>query len=63
MLEIPYVLSLMLHLDPEGEVKGLKDFPEETWPPIGIVRTAFQIMIVIGVIMMSLSVWGAWFVL
>ena len=33
-LEIPYALSLMLHFDPQGEVKGLKDFAKENWPPI-----------------------------
>ncbi len=58
--EIPYLLSLILHLDPQAEVKGMKDFPKENWPPIGIVRTAFQIMIYIGFIMMFLSLWAAW---
>ncbi len=60
ILEIPYVLSLMLHLDPQGEVKGLKDFDKENWPPIGIVRTAFQMMVFIGCIMMGLALWAAW---
>lgn len=60
VLEIPYALSLMLHLDPYGEVKGFKDFPKENWPPIGIVRTAFQIMVLIGFLMMFLALWAAW---
>ena len=60
VLEIPYALSLMLHLDPQGEVKGLKDFAKEHWPPIGVVRTAFQIMVLIGMIMMCLALWAAW---
>ena len=58
--EIPYVLSLMLHLDPNAEVQGFQDFPKENWPPIGVVRTAFQIMVGIGFIMMFLSLWAAW---
>ncbi len=62
LLEIPYLLSLILHLDPLAEVKGMKDFSKENWPPIGIVRTAFQVMIFIGFIMMFLSLWAAWLV-
>ncbi len=60
ILEIPYALSLMLHMNPHGQVIGLKDFPKEHWPPIGVVRTAFQIMVLIGVIMMIIAFWAAW---
>ena len=59
-LEIPYALSLMLHLDPHGSVTGMKDFPKDHWPPVGIVRTAFQLMVFIGFFMMFLAFWGAW---
>ncbi len=59
-LEIPYALSLMLHMDPHGQVMGLKEFPEANWPPLGVVRTAFQVMVFIGVIMMGLALWAAW---
>ncbi len=60
ILEIPYALSLMLHLDPQGKVKGFKDFDEEHWPPIGVVRTAFQVMVLLGITMMFLALWAAW---
>ena len=60
VLEIPYVLSLMLHNDPQGKVMGLKDFAKENWPPIGVVRTAFQLMVLLGFIMMFLALWAAW---
>lgn len=60
ILEIPYALSLMLHLDPQGEVQGFTDFPREHWPPIGVVRTSFQIMVLIGFVMMGLALWAAW---
>ena len=59
-LEIPHALSFMLTLDPKGKVIGFKDFPRENWPPIGITRTAFQIMIVIGFGMLFLALWGIW---
>lgn len=60
VVEIPYALSLMLHFDPNGKVIGLKEFAKENWPPIGVVRTAFQLMVFIGFVMMFLAVWGAW---
>ncbi|MDX1411543.1 MAG: cytochrome ubiquinol oxidase subunit I, partial [Nitrospirales bacterium] len=59
-LEIPYVLSVMLHLDPEGRVIGLKEFGKENWPPINVTRTAFQLMVFLGVIMLSQALWGSW---
>ena len=62
ILEIPYALSLMLHMDPQSQVLGLKEFTRENWPPIGVVRTAFQIMVLIGFIMMGLALWGGWLV-
>lgn len=60
VLEIPYALSLLVTSDPNGQVRGLKDFPQENWPPIGITRTAFQLMVFIGFLMMGLALWGLW---
>ena len=60
VLEIPYALSLLVTSDPNGWIIGLKDFPKETWPPIGITRTAFQLMVFIGFLMMGLSLCGLW---
>jgi cytochrome bd ubiquinol oxidase subunit I len=60
VLEIPKGLSLLLHMDPDATVVGMKEFPRELWPPIAIVRTSFQIMILIGGVMVILAIWGAW---
>ncbi|MEO8324297.1 MAG: cytochrome ubiquinol oxidase subunit I [Nitrospirota bacterium] len=62
VLEIPYALSLLVTSDPNGQVIGFKDFPKENWPPIGITRTAFQLMVFIGFFMMGLAFWGLWLV-
>ncbi len=62
MVEIPYALSLMLHMDPQSQVLGLKEFDQDNWPPIGVVRTAFQIMVFIGFMMGGLALWGCWLV-
>ncbi len=47
-LEIPYLLSILAFSDPNAEVRGLTDFPEDQWPPVPVVHIAFQIMIFAG---------------
>jgi len=59
-IEIPYALSLMLYLDPHATVAGLDAVPREEWPPVGVVRAAFQIMILAGIWMAAVALWGAW---
>jgi len=59
-IEIPYGLSVLLYLDPHATVKGLEEFPRDEWPPVAIVRTAFQIMIACGFIMVAVALWGGW---
>lgn len=59
-LEIPAGLSLLIHHQPDGEIKGLKAFPKEQWPPVAIVHLSFQIMVGCGFAMMGASAAGAW---
>jgi cytochrome d ubiquinol oxidase subunit I len=47
-IEIPYALSVLAFADPRAEVKGLKAFPREHWPPVAIVHVAFQVMVGLG---------------
>ena len=42
--------------DFNSEVKGLKDFPRDEWPPVIVVHFAFQIMIFFGMVMMLIGV-------
>ena len=58
IVEIPFALSLMLHLDPYERVIGMKEFDKKNWPPINVSRTAFQLMVFLGVIMLSHALWG-----
>jgi cytochrome d ubiquinol oxidase subunit I len=53
-IEIPYLLSILAGNWPSTEVKGLEEFPEETWPP-GYVHVLFTIMVAIGVLLLVLS--------
>jgi cytochrome d ubiquinol oxidase subunit I len=59
-VEIPDALSLLVHHNLSGEVKGLESFPRDQWPPVVIVHFAFQIMVACGMVMMLLAILGAW---
>jgi cytochrome d ubiquinol oxidase subunit I len=59
-LEIPAGLSLLIHHDPKGEIKGLKEFPHDEWPPVAIVHVSFQIMVACGIAMLLTALAGGW---
>lgn len=52
---IPRLGSLILTHDPDGELKGLKAFPREEWPPAPVVFWSFRIMVGLGVLMLLIG--------
>jgi cytochrome d ubiquinol oxidase subunit I len=58
-LEIPYGLSLLAHFDPNAEIMGLNEVPEDERPPVNLVHLAFQVMVGAGFALLALSVWLA----
>jgi cytochrome bd ubiquinol oxidase subunit I len=64
-LEIPYALSILAHSDPNAEVIGLNEFPEDEIPPL-YIHYLFDGMVTIGMWMSALSlvyvagVWMKW---
>jgi cytochrome d ubiquinol oxidase subunit I len=50
-IRIPGLLSFLAHGDFNAEVTGLDKFRKSDWPPVPIVHFAFQIMVLMGVIM------------
>jgi cytochrome d ubiquinol oxidase subunit I len=58
-LEIPYGLSLLAHFDPNAEIMGLNEVPEDERPPVNLVHLAFQVMVGAGSALLALSVWLA----
>jgi cytochrome d ubiquinol oxidase subunit I len=54
-LEIPYGLSLLAFHEAQAEVKGLLDFPRDTWPPVARVHLAFQVMVGLGTLLAALA--------
>lgn len=59
-LEIPYGLSLLVHLDPHGVVQGLDVVPAALRPPVTLVHLAFDLMVGIGFALLALGGWLAW---
>tara|TARA_R110002096_G_scaffold181301_17_gene358890 strand:- start:224 stop:1555 length:1332 start_codon:yes stop_codon:yes gene_type:complete len=56
---IPNMASWILTHQFDGEVIGLNEFEGEH-PPVGIVFYSFRVMIGVGMLMILVSVWGAW---
>ncbi|WP_392455886.1 cytochrome ubiquinol oxidase subunit I [Chryseomicrobium aureum] len=53
-IKIPFALSILAHNDPNAEVIGLDQFPEDEIPPL-YIHYFFNIMITIGMFMVMLS--------
>jgi cytochrome bd ubiquinol oxidase subunit I len=54
-IEIPKLLSLLAHHDPNATVVGLETAPADDRPPVNVVRYAFQAMVGIGTLLGLLS--------
>jgi cytochrome d ubiquinol oxidase subunit I len=55
-IEVPYLLSLLAHHDPNATVEGLDTVPADERPPVNVVRFAFQAMVSIGTLMALIGV-------
>jgi cytochrome d ubiquinol oxidase subunit I len=62
-VEVPNGLSLLAQHDPDAVVRGLEEVPADERPPVAVVRTAFQVMVGVGFVLLAASVWFAvgWF--
>jgi len=58
-IEIPKLSSLILTHDLNGEVKGLKAWPQSERPPVALVFWMFRIMVGLGVLMVLTGVFAA----
>jgi len=57
-IEIPVLGSLVLTHDLNGTIKGLKEWPRDSRPPVAIPFFAFRIMVGLGVVMLALALIG-----
>ena len=54
-IRIPGMLSILLGGSKDTEVKGLKDFPKDEWPPLLLTSISYHIMIGLGTFMILLT--------
>lgn len=59
-IEIPDLGSLILTHDPNGTVRGLKEWPRDQRPPVVIPFFAFRIMVGIGLLMLVMVAASWW---
>lgn len=60
VIEVPFLGSLILARELDGEIKGLKEWPAEDRAPVAIPFFAFRVMVGIGVLMLIMVVTGGW---
>jgi cytochrome d ubiquinol oxidase subunit I len=59
-IQIPDLGSIILRHDPNGIVRGLKDWPRDQRPPVVIPFLAFRVMVGIAFLMLALVLVGWW---
>lgn len=59
-VKVPGLLSFLVHHNPHGEVKGLKDVPKADRPPVLITYLSFRLMVGLGILLFWVSVWAWW---
>ena len=57
-IDVPVLGSLILTHDPNGTIRGLKEWPRDQRPPVAIPFFAFRIMVGIGLIMLAVVLIG-----
>lgn len=57
-IAIPGMLSYLVHGTTEGEVKGLKEWPKEDWPPVNGVFQSYHIMVALGMFFIALTLFS-----
>lgn len=58
-IAIPDGLSLLAHHNPNAEIMGLNQVPENDRPPVNVVHLSFQAMVGLGFALLALSAWPA----
>lgn len=59
-LYMPKFLSFLYNFDFNSEIRGLRAFPREHWPPVNLVFQAYHLMVGIGMLAIVLGLLGAW---
>lgn len=62
-ITVPGVGNLIQGVPRDTVIQGLKDWPREDWPVVGLVYWAFRVMVGLGLAMIGLGAWGVWLLL
>jgi cytochrome d ubiquinol oxidase subunit I len=57
-IRVPGLLSLLAFGNLDAEVKGLKAFPKEDWPPLALTFFPFHLMVALGMYFIALTAFG-----
>jgi cytochrome d ubiquinol oxidase subunit I len=55
---IPRMLSFLYNFNLNSEIKGLKEFPKDNWPPVNLVFQAYHVMVGVGLLAILLGLIG-----
>ncbi len=55
---IPRMLSFLYNFNLNSEIKGLREFPKDNWPPVNLVFQAYHVMVGAGVLAIFLGLLG-----
>lgn len=57
---IPHGLSYLQSGELNSRVRGLDEFPEDTWPPVNVTFTTYHLMVLLGMAMTGVAVLGSY---
>ncbi len=57
-IAIPHLGALILTHQWNGHLRGLKEFPRETWPPVPVPFFSFRVMVGLGFAMFGVGLWS-----
>ncbi len=60
---IPGMLSFLVHFDTQAEIKGLKEFPKDERPPVGITFASYHVMITLGMLFVAMAAFSGFLLL
>jgi cytochrome d ubiquinol oxidase subunit I len=55
---IPRMLSFLYNFNLSSEIKGLREFPKDNWPPLNLVFQAYHVMVGVGMLAIFMGLLG-----
>ena len=55
---IPRMLSFLYNFNLNSEIKGLREFPKDNWPPVNLVFQAYHVMVGVGMLSIFMGLLG-----